>query len=76
MVGIVALEFAVAGGQTEIFVPFPVTTERLSNPIVRYVIENLVVSGKEPELLTCSRDKIQNVYIGKIEVMLNIMNRK
>ena len=57
-----------------VFVPFLVTTERLSN--VGYnVIENLVVSGKEPELLTCFRDSIQNVSVEKIEVMLNIINR-
>ena len=76
MAGVVILEFSFEG-QSEILVPFLVTTDKLSNPIVGYnVIENLVVSGKKPEIRTLFRNSLQDMSLGRIEVMINLIHRK
>ena len=76
MAGVVIMEFSFEG-QSEILVPFLVTTDKLSNPIVGYnVIENLVVSGKKPEIRTLFRNSLQDMSLGRIEVMINLIHRK
>ena len=75
--GVVVLDFAVEKGHELFQIPFLVTSEKISNPIIGYnTIENLVNNFKDKADLSSSLVKIiGNLSREKAESMVNLADR-